>query len=86
MSARLRAEVSAYAFGMLDDAWAEAVHRDVANTSARAPAGAIPYRAATLRLQQNLAEFDKLDARGQQRFLRGWRKWKAIGQVDPSRA
>ncbi|MCP4242821.1 MAG: hypothetical protein GY772_19890 [bacterium] len=55
MDARLRREVTAYQLCMLDDTVQEAVHRDVTHVSMRAPASRLAFRAATLRLDQNLA-------------------------------
>ncbi|MCP4240175.1 MAG: hypothetical protein GY772_06400 [bacterium] len=65
MSSALRCEVAAYQLCVLDDIVQEAVHRDVTHISARAPASKLAFRAATLRLDQNIELWDAANALGQ---------------------
>ncbi len=74
MEARLRREVTAYQLCMLDDTVQEAVHRDVSHVSARAPCSRLAFRAASVRLDQNLAVWDACQSPAErQAAFQGWR-------------
>ena len=86
MSVELRAEVTAYSLCLLDDTVVEAVHRDVSHISARAPAATVAYRAATMRLAQNLRALDSGGVVGRQKFATFFRNWKSVAQTKSARA
>ena len=83
MSARLRAEFLSYSACVVDDTWAEAIHRDVSTQAKRFTCVSFPFQAATLRLQQNLDLVASLDANEAQLFANMFSNWKAVGQPNP---
>ena len=82
---RLSAEVCAYELCLLDDTCVEVVHRDVSHISARSPASVVAFRAATLRLDQNLALQEDNDG-ARARFLHNYRAWTAISHARPAKS
>jgi hypothetical protein len=81
MSDTLRQEILSYQLCMLDDTVQEAVHRDVSHISGRVPASKVPYRAAALRLEQNLAQWDRCAGSGADTDT--LRSYKAVLQLKP---
>ena len=80
-SKRLHSEFCAYSYCTLDETRIEAVHRDVSHISRKATASSVAFRAATLRLRQNLQAEESQDLQVRQWMRWGFGHWKAIGQV-----
>ena len=82
MTARLREEILSYQFCKLDDTWVEASHRDLSGIGRRKPGSKMPFRFATLRLDQNLRCIDDLDPDTSQLFHTIFTdKWRGIARA-----
>ena len=86
MSAQLEEEVKSYCLGKIDDAWAEAGHRDASTVLKRCTSVRTPYVSAFLRSNHILEEFDRMDRRQRGRFYKLIRKWVAVAQPDARKA
>ena len=74
LSERLCIEIAAYGAIMLDDTWAEAVHKDVTSISRRGQYQTFAFRASTLRLRQNIEFADATQgmANGVAAMMKSW--------------
>jgi hypothetical protein len=91
----LEAEFEAYRWGPLDEAIVESPHASISNTHLRAPHSSVSWWASSLRLQQNLCEYERStdDPSGggvavvaRQQWHASLQGWKAIVQPDASKA
>ena len=84
LSGRLAQEFAAYQLAPLNESLVEGVHRDVSHVSVRAKAGQQGWWAGSLRLGQNLADYDEAEAAGcGLTFRRFFLHYKAILQLHP---
>ena len=80
----LALEIEAYGAIMLDDSWAESYQRDATRITARFNTAKTAFRAATLRLDQNLALAD-MTPDGEEALAGKLARWKSIGKCEGSR-
>ena len=78
MSAQLASEITAYQLCMIDDTWAESIHRDVSTQKVRAYAASLPHRAATLRFKDNLRQIGCLSETELATFVQCVRRWRSV--------
>ena len=80
--------VSEYAWLRLDESPSEGMHRDIALEKSRAHAIRVPFAAATVRMQQNIAAWKAVKAAGGRAlgaFVRAWTSYKKLAAA-PSAA
>lgn len=80
MTDALRAAIASYQLSMLDDTWAEAVHRDLTAVAMSRRGATIQYKAATMRLHQNLDTWANAGGASKQVFEHCLRQWKSIAR------
>ena len=60
----------------------ESGHARMSREKFRCPPGARPWKAATARLNEQLAFYDKFDPQHKDMFASEWDRWKRLGQVN----
>lgn len=84
MSARLRAELTAYQLCVLDDSFVEGPHARVSRAARQASRPSPSWWSATVRLEQNFREYDASVLESPGRFHQLFDAWKLVAQFRPS--
>ena len=80
MSARLRAEITAYQLCVLDDSFVEGPHARISRDSRQASRPSPSWWSASLRLEQNFREYDASVLERPGRFHELFDTWKLVAQ------